>query len=313
MKSWLKLKHWQIASVLRISILIFLNFTLLIDTFYRHYLSSTLWFLSISLISLNSIFIARLLAQGMTKKFAKKIHRYRKKLITQSQHAALGELACQVAHDIRSPLAALAASEKELTGVPEETRTLIRNAVSRIRDIAHLLIEKNTSDSKEQRIAQPVAPMIHFMIFEKRIQLQNQPRIKMQIELAPHSDEWLVSVQSLKFKIILSNLINNSIEALDYEGKIIIRLKKTVKNEILIEIEDTGKGVPQNILHRLGRPGQTYGKPGGLGLGLYHAQSYVKKWGGMLELFSHEGEGTLIRITLPRAQAPPDFTIEPGN
>lgn len=262
---------------------------------------------SILLIGLNSIFLARLMARGMTRKFAKKVGWYRKKLITQSQQAALGELACQVAHDIRSPLAALAATEKDLSGVPEETRTLIRNAVSRIRDIADLLIEKNTSDSKEQTVAQPLVQMIYFILFEKRTRLQNLPRIQLIADLDPHSDELFAHVQSLKFKILLSNLIDNSIEALNQEGKIVIRLTKTTQNQILIEIEDTGKGIPPDILPWLGRPGQSYGKLGGLGLGLYHAQNCVKRWGGQMELFSQIEKGTLIRITLPRAHAPSTF------
>jgi signal transduction histidine kinase len=57
----------------------------------------------------------------------------------------VGLLASQVAHDIRSPLAALEMVNEELSALPEDLRLLVRNAVGRIKDISNNLLESNRS------------------------------------------------------------------------------------------------------------------------------------------------------------------------
>ncbi len=63
-------------------------------------------------------------------------------VLTKNRDAALGELAAQVAHDIRSPLAALLMSVEETTNLEPETRLMIRSASQRIQDIANILLER---------------------------------------------------------------------------------------------------------------------------------------------------------------------------
>ena len=65
--------------------------------------------------------------------------------------------------------------------------------------------------------------------------------------------------------------------------------------------KDTGKGIPPEILAKLGQKGVTYGKAGGNGLGLYHARTMIEGWGGSFTMKSEPGQGTAVLIALPRA------------
>jgi hypothetical protein len=70
------------------------------------------------------------------------------------------------------------------------------------------------------------------------------------------------------------------------------------------------------VLPRLGRKGETHGKAGGSGLGLYHAKTCVEAWGGSLGIQSTLGQGTTVAIKLPPAQPPAWFVskleLKPG-
>ena len=69
---------------------------------------------------------------------------------------------------------------------------------------------------------------------------------------------------------------------------------------VLIEVKDNGKGIPPEVLAKLGQKGETYGKAGGNGLGLYHARTTIEGWGGSFKIESVPGKGTAVLITLPR-------------
>jgi signal transduction histidine kinase len=97
---------------------------------------------------------------------------------------------------------------------------------------------------------------------------------------------------------MLSNLLNNSIEAVGVAGS--VSLNTSVKsNSVHILIQDDGPGIPLSVIERLGERGNTSGKASGTGLGLAHAVATAKKFGGTLKVTAPEFGGTIIQITLP--------------
>ncbi len=68
---------------------------------------------------------------------------------------------------------------------------------------------------------------------------------------------------------------------------------------VSIEVEDTGKGIPQKYLEKVFEPYFTYGKADGTGLGLALAKKIVEDHKGRMEIRSREGEGTTVAIMLP--------------
>jgi signal transduction histidine kinase len=94
---------------------------------------------------------------------------------------------------------------------------------------------------------------------------------------------------------ILSNIINNAIEALGNEGSIEIELTESARH-LSIVIQDDGPGMSQDTLHKALNAHHSHGKKDGHGLGLKHAQEQLAKFGGSLAINSEVGNGTRVTI-----------------
>lgn len=223
---------------------------------------------------------------------------------------ALAQFAQQVAHDIRSPLAALEVASNEAAQLPEDKRMLIGGAVGRIRDIANSLLDKQRSLAAGADIfaakppvrandAEPVSlpKLTRSLIEEKRLELRASPGIELRFDEAPPG--MLARVPPAEFKRVLSNLINNSIEALGGRGAVGVDLELRA-DWALVNVRDNGKGISPEILAKLGERGKTHGKEGGSGLGLHHARASAEAWGGRLDVESEPGKGTTVTIRIPR-------------
>ncbi|EKD51579.1 MAG: Sensor protein [uncultured bacterium] len=231
----------------------------------------------------------------------------------------------QVAHDIRSPLTALKIVSTDLKDVPEEHRLLIRSAVQRIEDIANDLSAKkdpvfishvcqgevisNQYHEEGQTSVQLLSAVIETLVSEKRIQYRSQRGIQIEAGLGSESYGHFAKIQLKEFKRVLSNLINNAVEAFDENGQVAIRMK-SVRDVVVIVIEDNGKGIPKEIIPKLMNQGVSFGKEKGQGLGLYHAHETIKSWGGDVKVDSEVGKGTNITITLPKTKEPDWFLPE---
>ena len=181
--------------------------------------------------------------------------------------AALGQQAHKVGHDILSPLVTIKLAFKPAKNLlPEDTRVIISNSIQRIEDIANYLRSRYRKKS-DKISAQLILDLLERVISEKRIQYPNIQIIK---DINEHSFSSFSLVNYVQFERAISNLINNSIDAIKdiLDAKILISLK--VKNDKLyIELKDNGKGIPENILEKIrSREQSSYGKQNGTGLGL---------------------------------------------
>ena len=233
---------------------------------------------------------------------------------------AKSSLARQVAHDIRSPLAALNIVFATLE-IAEDRRRLARAAIARINDIANGLLPRSPSaEALGARETLLISCLLEEMISEKRTQYRDL--LNVEIEFCPHSQPYglFADVEPVALKRIISNLINNSVEALpDERGAVRLSLRHD-GDSVILEVIDDGIGIPAEVLPFLGEKGRTFGKnkgESGSGLGLYHARTTVEGWGGRIEISSRLGAGTGVQLRLPRAQTPNWFveklTLVPGG
>src|SRR5262249_24085192 len=120
-------------------------------------------------------------------------------------------------------------------------------------------------------------------------------------------------------KRLMSNLINNSFEALQSDGIVEVEAVEGIGSEaglsdssqwLTIKIRDNGIGIPPHILSRLGRHFVTYGKEGtssGSGIGVYSAQRWLESWGGNLKIESKFGAGATVTLQLKKQCVSNDF------
>jgi signal transduction histidine kinase len=241
----------------------------------------------------------------------------REQKLREEQHSLeqRRRLQAQVAHDIRSPLAALSVIVDSLPeSMPEDSQRMLKRAAERIRDIANDLIESNRSATKsgpvpmeatEALIPCLLSLLVEEVVSEKRIQYSSRRDVEIDTSLSKDTYGLFAAVQERELKRGLSNLINNSVEAIADSGKVTARITAE-GSQIILSITDNGKGIPDEILTRLGERGFTHGKAFGSGLGLHHACSTVALWGGSLSIQSSIGAGTNVEIRLP-AMPPPSW------
>ena len=111
----------------------------------------------------------------------------------------------------------------------------------------------------------------------------------------PHGLE--LPVERSRIERVFFNLITNALEAMPHGGQIRIGARKS-ENRVLIEVEDTGPGIPLGIRDRLFQPFVTAGKDHGLGLGLALSRQTVLDHGG--DIWTEPASGARFVISLPQ-------------
>lgn len=237
----------------------------------------------------------------------------------KAQYEAESKTAKQVAHDIRSPLACLNLLLSYIDHLPEKQRILIRSSVQRITDIANTFqnkAKKIDMTSEKGTISEfvMVSSVLESLVTEKRVQLGLRKSIYVNLHLEKGYNLF-TTINPVELRRALSNLLDNSIEACSetsiHNINVII---EPINNNILIKIQDDGKGIPEDVLLKIGTYGFSFGKntsqSSGSGLGVHHAMKTVKSAGGSLVINSICDVGTTASITLPQTPSPTWFVSD---
>ena len=249
--------------------------------------------------------------------------------IALAKAEAMAQFSAQLAHDIRSPLAALDVMTEDFSEIPEDIRSLLSHVTTRIQDIAQKLLEKSHEYSlTQQGLKAPllVAPhplpqsnepvhlasVLEAIIAEKRLQFKNDRDLLIDLSIDLSGLSLFTHLDAPEFKRAISNLINNAQEALRASGKIVVTLSRHDRKDGFAEIRirDNGPGIPPEILSRLGSRGETFGKVGGSGLGIHHAKETITSLGGEFSIHSDRDPihpGTQVTLLLPEIQPPAWF------
>ena len=227
----------------------------------------------------------------------------------QEKLASLGTLAAGVAHEIRNPLTAINVRLHSLkrTLVPgsseHEDATVIDQEIQRldriVRDVLHF------ARPAEPR---PVTITAGSLFSRVRGLLDSQlEKASIRLNLAS-SPPLRIRVDPQQIEQVLINLIQNAAESIGRDGTITLRARSTLmplaghaSPVVILEVIDTGKGIPFKVQERLFDPFFTT-KEAGTGLGLSIAARIVEKHGGALQYQTEVDRGTTFGIVLPRVE-----------
>jgi signal transduction histidine kinase len=223
--------------------------------------------------------------------------------------AHFGELAAGIAHEIRNPLTAIRARlftlQKTLVvgTAAHQDALVIRSEIDRLNRIvtdflqlarpAEPRLAPVTADPLLREVRELFAPQCERQSIELKIESTNGARFV---------------ADSQQMKQVLINLIQNAADSIEVDGTITLRarhdtrhLKEQNGDVVVLEVQDTGPGIPIDVQKRLFDPFFST-KKGGTGLGLSIAAQIVNNHHGKLEFHTQLGQGTTFAIVLPAEQ-----------
>lgn len=242
-------------------------------------------FLSWLLLVLVSIPPTRLMKRKLLDQFRRDIE--------LQKDSAKAELARKVRHNIRTPLAALIRLSESSKGLSPDERNLFDGIVTQVRSLISEL-----DDAPATHPLGEICIADFFRQVTRELGLIIPGRISLLSEIEDAAFSARVAFDSVELKALLGNLVNNAIEAIPGTGKICLELTDR-EHEVVIAVRDNGFGMPGHILARATEKNFSFGKSGGSGLGLFHADQCAQDWGGKLEIHSVPKEGTTVELHLP--------------
>ena len=151
--------------------------------------------------------------------------------------------------------------------------------------------------------ARPHPPRVHKSdlntTVEHAVMLGRQQALAKSVEIALHKDASLPEVEHDSDQIhqVLLNLLLNSLQAIDNNGKIAVNVKLQADMAV-VEVADNGRGIAPDHLPNIFRPFYTT-KGDGTGLGLSLARRIVEDHHGRIDVSSAVGQGTIFAVVLP--------------
>jgi len=245
-------------------------------------------------------------------------------VIETGRLASIGELAAGIAHEINNPVAIMVQEAGWIDDLlndddPTSAENLeeINRAVGQIRTQGDRCKEITYKLLSFARKTDPsVREVILNDIVEEVIGLTSQKTRYANVQIVKELNPDLPAIQASPTEIqqVLLNLVNNAVDAIGQPGGTVTVVTRTEGDAVVLEVSDTGKGIPEANLGRIFDPFFTTKPVGqGTGLGLSICYGIVEKIGGSITVESEIGEGTTFTASFPRETDEELQTTKPNN
>lgn len=223
-------------------------------------------------------------------------------MVKTERLSAVGRMAGSIIHDIKNPMSAIRlyaqvlkkkASDQESSNLVDEITRQIDRLVKMAQEV--LDFSRGVSQMNVQRIKfnEFLAGVLWFLQGDfdyKKIKLLNESTFDGEIELDVD-----------KMARVILNIAGNAADAMPDGGKFYVRSHLN-DERLIIELEDTGGGMPEEIRRTIFEPFVTYGKKTGTGLGMAIVKKILDDHHGEIQIESQIGVGTKMVIALPLVQ-----------
>lgn len=230
--------------------------------------------------------------------------RLREELWRIRELATVGQTMANVAHQLGTPLNLASAHvqllQQELPGDRQVQRRLgvIQEQLDRVATSLRSLLDR--ARPKDAHRAFPLGPVLSRLAEAGQI-LGSSQRVRVTLDVPDTLP--LIEGDETQLELALSNLVSNALDAMPDGGNLMVTA--TIEpGRAIVEIADTGVGIAAELGDRVFEPWVTSKPEGqGTGLGLSIARDVVQRMGGVISAAPRPAGGTVLRVTLPSADA----------
>ncbi|HEX2653798.1 MAG TPA: response regulator [Xanthobacteraceae bacterium] len=282
--------------------------------------------IAVPAVALISLFIV--LTARRTKAFYAEVERREmlEQNIRQTQRIeAVGQLTGGIAHDFNNLLTVISGNlQMAIRQIPDgKPRMMLENAQRGAARAAELTRRMLAFSRKQALNPKPIdVNRLVSTMSEMLVRVLGETII---IETVRGAGLWEIEADITELESALLNLAVNARDAMPNGGKLTIETANAYLDEnyseavrgletgqyVLIAVTDTGGGMPKSVVDKAFDPFFTTKPPGaGTGLGLSQAYGFVKQSGGHIQIYSEVGEGTTVKIYLPRQPTAGAYVVE---
>ncbi|MGV8075330.1 MAG: ATP-binding protein [Syntrophobacteraceae bacterium] len=222
--------------------------------------------------------------------------------------ALAGRIAAEIAHEIKNPLAAMSGAiqmlQDEISDNPMRSKlmNIVQREIHRINDLVTDFLWLSRGGVRKvgnvDEISACVAIQDVLQLLEAQEKINSRQRITTKFECMP-----VLSIDPRHFHQILWNLIVNALEAMPEGGELAIKVglsdrEAVDKEEVRIDISDTGCGIPEEKSDKIFEPFYTT-KQNGTGLGLSIVYQLMENAGGRIKVNRDNGPGATFSLYFP--------------
>jgi two-component system NtrC family sensor kinase len=259
------------------------------------------------------VIMSVILSRGMVRRIAKadrEKEMMNEQIIEAGKLASIGELAAGIAHEINNPVAIMV---EEAGWIGDLLGDEDFQKGESLDEFKRALTQINTQGKRCKEITQKLLtfarktdPRVHEIkvneLIEEIVAISEQRarygNVKIEENLAANLP--VLHISPSEFQQVLLNLINNALDAIDKDGGKIDISSRVDGKCVVIDVADTGHGIPKANLPRIFDPFFTTKPVGkGTGLGLFICYGIIKKMGGEISVNSAAGVGTTFHIRIP--------------
>jgi len=228
------------------------------------------------------------------------VRRLENEVRVKEKLAAVGEMAAQLAHEIRNPLGSISGSAQVLMSEPgmsvDQVKLLdiITTESRRLSDaLSRFLFE--TKPSAAEHMPVDLAPLVEraVALLRNGSEVRPEHRILFEVDPGPH----VCRADADRITQVFWNLARNGLEAMPEGGELEVRLSRE-DSSIVLSVADEGRGFRGEDQRRFFEPFRS-GSPLGTGLGLAIVYRIVREHRGDISVSNRPGKGTSVQVRLP--------------